>query len=166
MLPEESLNLSSDWSCDNCEAKVNHATMVAIFDELEVDVENFKEIDIKVIEEKLAQLLTGKSGHFHKFLWFLLLYILVLHPKHYYALTIKKRLLDVLVLVLKKEDPEDETVLRPMLERIMELGTELLEVEEKIEVGYSLKRGRLLRQMHLPGMKLAKMDLKVRIIQD
>ena len=48
---------------------------------------------------------------------------------------------------------------RETLERQVKLGQELLEIANLLEPGYSLKRGRLLRQLHVPTLHLAKMDL-------
>ena len=42
----------------------------------------------------------------------------------------------------------------------VELGSELLGIVEILEPGYSLKRGRILRQLHLPTLQLAKFNLK------
>ena len=42
----------------------------------------------------------------------------------------------------------------------MELGSELLGIVETLEPGYSLRRGRILRQLHLPTLQLAKFNFK------
>jgi hypothetical protein len=46
------------------------------------------------------------------------------------------------------------------LERQVEVGNELLVIGDKLEPGSTLHRGRILRQLHLPVLQLAKMDLK------
>lgn len=77
-----------------------------------------------------------------------------LHENHYLVLKFKKRLLDLLE--MEDDDKLDSESLRAKLERQISLGSEFLNVVEKIEPGYSMTRGRLLRQMHLPKLKLAK----------
>ena len=42
----------------------------------------------------------------------------------------------------------------------MEVGSDLLGVVEILEPGFSLKRGRILRQLHMPSLQLAKFNLK------
>ena len=42
----------------------------------------------------------------------------------------------------------------------MELGSELLGIVETLEPGYTLKHGRILRQLHLPTLQLAKFNFK------
>ena len=42
----------------------------------------------------------------------------------------------------------------------VEIGSDLLGVIEILEPGFSLKRGRILRQLHMPSLQLAKFNLK------
>ena len=42
----------------------------------------------------------------------------------------------------------------------VEVGSDLLGVVEILEPGFSLKRGRILRQLHMPSLQLAKFNLK------
>ena len=42
----------------------------------------------------------------------------------------------------------------------VEIGSDLLGVVEILEPGFSLKRGRILRQLHMPSLQLAKFNLK------
>ncbi len=51
---------------------------------------------------------------------------------------------------------------RRLLERVASLCRDLLSVVEVLEPGLSLNRGRLLRQMHLPRLRLAKERLRAR----
>lgn len=51
-------------------------------------------------------------------------------------------------------------LLRAKLLREVELGRELLRMGTLLEPGYSLIRGRILRQLHLPTLKLAKLKLQ------
>ena len=75
----------------------------------------------------------------------------------------KKRLLDVLKLRPDKpEEGSDE--FRPFVEKKVDLGNELLAVTNVLEPGFSFKRGRILRHLHLPTLQLAKMDLKAKRI--
>ena len=45
-------------------------------------------------------------------------------------------------------------------EKQVEVGSDLLGVVEILEPGFSLKRGRILRQLHMPSLQLAKFNLK------
>ena len=42
----------------------------------------------------------------------------------------------------------------------VEIGSDLLGIVEILEPGFSLKRGRILRQLHMPSLQLAKFNLK------
>ena len=42
----------------------------------------------------------------------------------------------------------------------VEIGSDRLGIVEILEPGFSLKRGRILRQLHMPSLQLAKFNLK------
>ena len=111
---------------------------ISIFQNLEDESDQFKVTDPSQIESLLSKWLQA------------------LHPNHYLVLKLKKRLLDVLSLESEIGDEED----RKKIERQVRLGTDLLRVVEVLEPGCSLNRGRILRQLHLPTLKLAKIRLK------
>ena len=78
-------------------------------------------------------------------------------------MSFKKRLLDVLKLWPDK--PEEGTEeFRTYVQTQVNLGYDLLSVTSILEPGFSFKRGRILRHLHLPTLQLAKMDLKAKKI--
>jgi hypothetical protein len=50
--------------------------------------------------------------------------------------------------------------LRIGLKRQVEVGNELLAISDILDPGFSVRRGRILRQRQLPVLQLAKVDLK------
>ena len=78
-------------------------------------------------------------------------------------MSFKKRLLDVLALWPDKP-PEGTEEFRKYIETQVNLGHDLLAVTSILEPGFSFKRGRILRHLHLPTLQLAKMDLKAKKI--
>ena len=87
----------------------------------------------------------------------------VLSENHYLQLVLKKRLLDVYRLT---PPPPEENLeeFRDFMEKQVNLGQNLLDIWSILEPGYSFKRGRILRQLHLPVLHLAKLDLKAKKI--
>ncbi|TRY73393.1 hypothetical protein TCAL_09913 [Tigriopus californicus] len=139
LLPSDPLEYFSNHVCDKCGYKVNGLTIFGLTKALEDEAEEFKTIDPVQVEEKLKA------------------WLKVLHPNHYLILKLKKRMLDVLSLL---PDPEDEAEFRKKLERQIALGTALLKVVEILEPGFSLSKGRILRQLHVPRITLAKIKFK------
>ena len=83
----------------------------------------------------------------------------VLSENHYLQIVLKKRLFDIYRTT--KPPPEDDVeTYRAFLEKQVKLGYNLLDVLNKLEPGFSLKRGRILRQLHVPNLLICKLDLK------
>lgn len=139
LLPSDPLEYFSHHICDKCGYKINGLTIFGLTKALEDEAEEFKSIDPILVEEKLEA------------------WLKILHPNHYLILKLKKRLLDVFSLL---PDPEDESEFRKKLEKQVALGSDLLKVVEILEPGFSLSKGRILRQLHVPRITLAKLRFK------
>ena len=138
MLPIDPLEHHGDWECPECHAKVNGFTVHALVRELQNEAESIKPISPVEIEDFIAKLCK------------------TLHPNHYVVIGLKRKLLDVYRLT---PDPEDPGQLRSKLERMLETGRQVLDVVSVIEPELSLNKGRLLRNLHGPTLRLAKLNL-------
>lgn len=144
MLPKDPLDYFGDWECLQCKAKQTGPTIYAMVKAIESEAdEKKKDLDLNSCEERIRN------------------WTKVLHPQNYIIMLMKRRLLD---LYLQYPDPEDAIELRCRLERMVELGHEVLKVVSVLERGYSLGRGRALRNLHQPTLKLAKLNLQERKI--
>ncbi|CAB4062394.1 SMYD [Lepeophtheirus salmonis] len=76
-----------------------------------------------------------------------------LNPNNYLIFLLNRRLLDVLCTNDNFETRED-------LEKVLLLARDILKIVDLIEPGLSTTRGRILKQIHKPSLKLAKNDLK------
>ena len=84
----------------------------------------------------------------------------LLSENHYLQIVLKKRLFDIYRTTKPPPEENNEENYRAFLEKQVKLGHNLLEVMNKLEPGYSLKRGRILRQLHVPNLLICKLDLK------
>ena len=138
MLPDDPTEYYGQWSCHKCSANVNGLTVYALVKELQREAEEIKSINPEEVERSIANLSS------------------TLHPNHYVLLTLKRRLLDLYRLIPNPEDPQE---LRKKLERQVELGNQVLDILNRIEPGLSLTRGRVLRNIHQPILRLGKLNL-------
>ena len=146
LLPKEALNTASEWICNHCSDTVNDTTMRTLLETLQNEADQFKEADITKVE-----------AHVEK-------WSKILHKHHYLIFMFKKRLMDLYRLLPPPEENTDN--FRNYLQKQVDLGQELLKIIAMLEPGYTLKRGRLLRQLHLPTLQLAKMNLKEKKISN
>ena len=135
------LDYFGEHECTKCGNAVDGLTLFALLKGLETEAEEFciSDQDSNAIEEKIR------------------VWQKILHHKNYLVLKLKKLLLDTLC---NKKEFSTLSEQREVYERIVELGEEFMEVVLVLEPGYSLNRGRLLRQLHLPRLKLAEFKLK------
>ena len=141
----QALETRSDWKCDKCSEVVPSAPIQTLIKSLQEEAENFQATDITKVQTQINNLEK------------------ILHPNHFLVMSYKKRLLDILK--LKPDKPEEGSdEFRPFVEKQVDLGNELLAVTNVLEPGFSFKRGRILRHLHLPTLQLAKMDLKAKRI--
>ena len=77
MLPRSSLDYESPWYCQHCQTEMNSATMKTLIATLFDEAENFKEIQVEKIKERIQN------------------WSEILHQNHFLIVLLKKRLLDV-----------------------------------------------------------------------
>ena len=144
LLPK-ALESKSDWKCDKCCQVVPAAPIQTLIKSLQEEAENFRATDITKVETQINNLQR------------------ILHKNHFLIVSYKKRLLDILKLWPDKPEEGSEEF-RAFVEKQVDLGHDLLAVNDVLEPGFSFKRGRILRHLHLPTLQLAKMDLKAKRI--
>lgn len=134
------LEYFSTHVCSTCQSHVDGLTIFALTKALEEEADQCVTWTIEEVKKGLER--------FQK----------ALHPNHYLVIQLKKRLLDQLA--LEMGSIEDVHELRDTCEKIVQYGQDILKVVEVLEPGYSLAKGRLLKLMHLPRLKLAEIKLK------
>ena len=137
------IKIDSDWQCSQCNQITSAQIIKALYQNLLDEAEKDQEFDFRKICQKLANLEKN------------------LHPNNFLVVLYKKRLFDLFRLL---PIPQEEDLKRQNLTKQVELGNELLKICDVLEPGFTLKRGRILRQLHLPSLELAKMDLKCKKI--
>uniref|UniRef100_A0A0K2UQV8 Uncharacterized protein n=1 Tax=Lepeophtheirus salmonis TaxID=72036 RepID=A0A0K2UQV8_LEPSM len=127
--------MKSEWKCSECKYEVSFSSLSNVMLVFEQNMELFLDHDPLKIQFKIDS------------------WTQTLNPNNYLIFLLNRRLLDVLCTNDNFETRED-------LEKVLLLARDILKIVDLIEPGLSTTRGRILKQIHKPSLKLAKNDLK------
>ena len=133
MLPRDSDDLSSVYTCAECGAEVSSDTILALLNSVK---EQIKTISCHEIEPLIIKLST------------------VLHPNNYLILELKQKFVDISMDSAAGGEHDKET-----LATVVDYIKDIIKINKKIEPGLTVTLGTNLRYLNTAMLKLAKMKM-------